>query len=373
MGRKCTPGRFLFEGEHTRWQDGRRDDRMNEHLDQLRWRRRFAALGALGVVAIVVGVVWMVRSIATTTADDSAPGLTPGSGRMTAAEMQAELSAVRRYLRDGEPGKADLILQRALAAFPDDQDARILLGETMLGLDRAADAYEQYVRAIAIGPDHAELEFAAAAVANTAGLPARAEEHYWKAQSLDPSNPKHPLYLAQIQRKLGRLDEAKASLLRATLLDPGQAIAWGVLADIALEENNISLARQHIARARAIEPGVSRWRLIEARIMRRDNDPAGAVRLLRSLPEEELLFDPALLGELATCYAMLSMPEDAAGLYMAASARRPDDADLAYDAAVWLEKAGRPEDAQVFAAAAVNRGHQKARELLDALRRPAPE
>ncbi len=339
---------------------------MHEHLDQLRWRRRFAALGLLGVAAIVVGVVWMVRAVATAPRSETEAAVQ--SGRMSALDVQTSLTAVRQYLRDGEAGKAELILREALDSAPRNQDARILLAEALLGQDKAGDAYEQYVEAIAIGPDHAELEFAAAAVANTAGLPDRAEEHYWKAQSLDPSNPKHPLYLAQIQRKLGRVDEAKASLLRATTLDPGLAIGWGVLADIALEENKLSLARQHIAKAREAEPGTARWRLIEARILRRDNNPEGAVRLLRSLPEEELLFDPALLTELATCYAMLARPDDAAGLYMMASARRPEDADLAYDAAVWLDRAGRARDAQVFAAAAANRGHQKARELLETLR-----
>ncbi|MBL0921431.1 MAG: tetratricopeptide repeat protein [Phycisphaerales bacterium] len=341
------------------------DDRL-DHLEQVRQRRRFATLGLLGFVAIVAGAALLVRSLTTPAGTTVAPA--PGRA-MSAIDAQAALSGARQYLRDGEPGKAEAILQEVIASAPTDQDAHILMGEALLGLERPRDSYEQYIRALAIGPEHAELHFAAAAVANTAGLPDRAEEHYWKAQSLDPTNPKHPLYLAQIQRKLGRNDEAKASLLRATLLEPGLAIAWGVLADLALEENKVSLARQHIAKARAIEPANTRWRLIEARVLRRDNDPQSAVRLLRSLPDEELLADPNLLAEAAACYAMLSRPDDAAGLFMMASSRRPEDADLAYDAALWLDRAGRPGDAQVFAVAAANRGHQKARELLDNLRR----
>lgn len=340
---------------------------MNEHLQQVRVRRRYATLGVLGIVALVVGTVMLVRSVVTAPSPE-AGAAEAGSGHMTAIEVQTALSGARQYLRDGEPGKAEAILQEVIAAAPTDQDARILMGEALLGLERPRDAYERYVEAIAVGPDHAELEFATAAVANTAGLPDRAEEHYWKAQSLDPTNPKHPLYLAQIQRKLGRPDEAKASLLRATKLEPGLAIGWGVLADMALEENKLSLAAQHIARARAIEPSNTRWRLIEARILRRDNKPENAVRLLRSLPDEELLADPNLLAEAAACYAMLSRPDDAAGLYMTASARSPEDADLAFDAAVWLDRAGRPGDAEVFASAAANRGHQKARELLSNLK-----
>ncbi len=342
---------------------------MNDRLQQVRAHRRYAMLGFMGVAAIIVGSIMLVRSLATAPATDAAPASSGGaSGRMTAIEVQTALSGARQYLRDGEPGKAEAILQEAIAAAPADQDARILMGEALLGLERPRDAYERYVEAIAIGPDHAELEFATAAVANTAGLPDRAEEHYWKAQTLDPTNPKHPLYLAQIQRKLGRSDEAKASLLRATKLEPGLAIGWGVLADMALEENKLSLARQHIAKARAIEPANTRWRLIEARILKRDNEPEAAVRLLRSLPDDELLADPNLLAEAAACYAMLSRPDDAAGLFMLASARSPDDAALAFDAAVWLDRAGRPSDAEVFASAAANRGHQKARELLNNLR-----
>ncbi|TVQ59409.1 MAG: hypothetical protein EA379_11205 [Phycisphaerales bacterium] len=326
-----------------------------------------AALTALALAAVLAAIGWSLHALSTgerrvaTTAEKPR---TPAA----ASEIIAALDSARTYLNRQEPGRAEAVLVALLEKAPRDQEARMLLAETYLLLERPNDAYEQYAEAIEIGPVHAELAFAAGTVANTIGMPYIAEAHYVKAQEADPTNPKHPLYLAQIQRKLGSDEEAKASLLRAVTLDPSLDIGWGVLADMALEENNLSIARMHIERARRIAPGSISWRILEARILRRDNNPEGAARVLRSLDDELILEDPVLLDELAKSYAMLGRPEDAAALYMTASARRTRDADMAYLAAVWLERAERFNDAEIYAQAAVGLGHEDARALLERIR-----
>lgn len=330
---------------------------MADRMHEVRVRRRLAMLALLTLVVSVGSIVWAVREIARPAEESSLPA---PSGETTTIER---LDAARALIDRGQNGEAETVLRQVLRLEPDLQDGWTLLAEALLGQDRAQDAYDAYARAIEIGPAGAELEFAAGTVANTAGRADLAEGHYLAAQTLDPVNPKHPLYLAQVQRKQGEMDAASASLLRAVTLEPSLALGWGVMADIALEENRLPIALQHIRRARALEPESMPWRLIEARILRRQNNPEAAVRLLRAAGDDPLLDDPAVLAEVAAGLGMLGRPDDAASLYVRAAARRPDDAQTAYDAALWLERAGRIGEASVQAHAAASRGHPEAAAL----------
>lgn len=331
-----------------------------------RSRSLLPAIAALaGALAILAAIALLVQR--------AAPQGPPQDDAPSVGQARTVRDAARAHLAGAEPAKAAELLRALLAADPEDADAHALLAETLLLLDQPRAAYDHYLAAIAVGPAHAELHFAAGALANTIAMPDRALEHYHAAQQADPTNPKHPLYLAQVQRKLGLTDEAKASLIRAARLDPSLAIAWGVLADIALEENNLSVASTHIARAREAEPDGAAWRIIEARILRRQNRPEDAARLLAAMGDEALADSPAALEELATSYAMLGLTEQAASVYVRASAARPRSAELAYSAAVWLERAGRPDDAETFARAADRMGHPPAADLIVRLRSRQPD
>lgn len=319
----------------------------------------FAAFA--GALAIVAAIAWLALAPSPQQAASS-------TGAPTLGQAQTIRDAARAHLSSNEPGKAADLLRGLLAADPEDAEAQTLQAETLLLLDQPRAAYDHYLAAIAIGPAHAELHFAAGAVANMIGEPRRALEHYHAAQRADPANPKHPLYLAQLQRKLGSLDEAKASLIRAATIDPSMAIAWGVLADIALEENNLSIASTHIARARDLEPDAPNWRLIEARILRRQNRPEEAARLLLAMGDQALARSKPALDELATCYAMLGMTDQAASLCVRAAAAAPRDPELAYQAAIWLERAGRLDEADTFARSADRMGHEQAAQVVVRLR-----
>jgi Tfp pilus assembly protein PilF len=313
-----------------------------------------AGAGALAVALVVIVAVTL-KSLTGAVAPRDAEAAAPA---LSLQQRGAILDSARVYLREDEPGKAEAILREAIEQSPRDQDFRTLYAETLLRVGRPHDAYQHYEHAIAVGPDHAELRHAAGTVANTVGLPQVALVHYHKAQTLNPASPKHPLYLAQIQRKLGQTDEAKASLLRAAKLDPSLAQAWGSLAAIALDENKLSVARGFVERAREAEPSSHGWRLLQAKILRRGNDPEAALRLLSPLDRETLLADPGLLEEQAMCLGMLGRPAEAAALYADAVERLdrlpPDDrpdryADLLRETARWYERAGEDDVAALYA------------------------
>lgn len=325
------------------------------------------ALAALVValVAIVAGGVWAVRVALRAPAPGGAP-----SGAAQAADsrsIEETLAAAREYIRHDKAGSAVAILREAVEKWPQDQAVRLLYGEALLSTGQGQAAYDQYDAAIQIGPDNPEFRHVAATIASGIGRLIEAEMHYLAAQRMDPKNPKYALYLAQVQRKQGMNDEARANLMLAANLDPSLAIAWASLAGLALDENRASVALNYIRRARELEPERLDWRVIEARALMRESRPEAAAELLLAVREEERLASPAAVRELAAALAMLGRTSEAASMYVKAVAANPDDAELAYQAALSLERDGQKGRAATFASHAAAKGFQPAQALADRL------
>jgi tetratricopeptide (TPR) repeat protein len=276
------------------------------------------------------------------------------------------LDDARKLMRQSEWAQAEAALRTAAGQFPEDQEVRIALAECLLSQKKYAESYEQYEKALAIGPREARLEFAAGLVASTAGMTDRALEHFGQAVVQDPRNAGYAMNLGLIQRRQGDMDAAKASLLRAANLDPQNATAWGSLADIAMGENKVDLALQHIARARALQPEGREWRLIEARAQKRRGDPERALMIL--LPMDATQRREAPVARLiAECFGMLQRHSDAAAAMAEASLAEPASADLAREAAVCFERAGSRERALEFARRAQMLGDAAAARIVERL------
>jgi len=338
---------------------------MTEATRRARKRRRVFLLSLGGVVsALLLGGLLLSQALRS----GDGTGLGVSSGGSGALAVDEALRAARDWLDHGQPDKAERILRATLEQAPADPQAQALLAETLLAKGQLRDAKVAYETAIASSsePD-ARLHFAAGLVASELGELEEAANHFRAAQSLDPADPQAPVYLAAVERSLGNLEAAKAALLRAVKLAPQEAQPWGQLAEIALQENKLSLALQHIHKARALQPEAVVWRLIEARILRRDNHPEEAARLLLALGREEVLRNPAVLEELGRCYGLLHRPGEAAQLYADAAERRPGDAQLLLETARWWERAGVVDAARVYASRAAQLGLESAQRYLESL------
>ncbi|RMD63098.1 MAG: tetratricopeptide repeat protein [Planctomycetota bacterium] len=338
---------------------------MTEATRRARKRRRLFLIVAGVVVAASALGGWLLQRRASEPGD-ALEGA--GAGQAGALAVDKALQAARTWLDHGQPDKAERILRATLEQAPSDPQVQALLAETLLAQGKMRDAKVAYEAAIASSsePD-AKLHFAAGLVASELGELEEAANHFRAAQSLDPADPQAPVYLAAVERSLGNLEAAKAALLRAVKLAPDEAQPWGQLAEIALQENKLSLALQHIRKARALQPEAVVWRLIEARILRRDNRPEEAVRLLLALGREEILRNPAVLEELGRCYGLLKRPGEAAQLYADAAERKPDDAQLLLETARWWKRAGVADAARVYASRAAALGSEQARRFLESL------
>ena len=321
--------------------------------------------GGLGLLAIVLGlfvVVTMGLLLKTLLVPAGAPAKsTISTGDYSA--LTAIVDSAAAYLDQAQAGKAEAILREALGKYPEDQDLHLLLGQALINQRRLDEAYGEYIAALAIGPRDADIEFSAGTLANQIGQPERALEHYAAAQTADPSHPDYPLYRGQVQFKLGRYSEGRASLVMAARLKPDRAIIWGTLADLELLENNARVALQHIARARDLEPENGMWRVIEAKAFKRQGKAAKALTLLLGLDASQRQ-DTNVRRLTAECFGMMNRPVDGARVYVEAFDERQPDADLAFEAAVWFDRAGDGSNALEWAKRAAQLGHQQADKLV---------
>ncbi|MEX2080886.1 MAG: tetratricopeptide repeat protein [Dehalococcoidia bacterium] len=327
-----------------------------------------------GPSALVTLIILLLAGglIAILVAWNKAGGLSPSTANGQSHRVPAHiaiktaLDAAHHHLRQNEATKAEAILRDAVGLYPADQELRIAFGESLMALRTFPAAYEQYVAALAIGPRTAEVEFTAGTLANSIGKPDRSVEHYAAAQRADPKNPAYPLYLAQVQLKRNETEAAKVNLMLAARLDPESAIAWGTLADVALRENNVNIALQHVAKARELQPNVGAWRMVEARALKRKGDVEPALLVLAGLTAAEKR-EPLVLSLLGECFGMANRPAEAGNVYADASDTKPDDANLAYEAAAWFARAEQTDKAMVFALRARENRHPQAEKLLERL------
>lgn len=315
---------------------------------------------ALGLAAVVgAGFAgWTLYRVASAPAP-VAPAESTGPGLAKTETVEAVLATVQRLTADDQPGAAETVLSDAVRQFPVDQDLRLAYADLLMSRRRWNEAYDQYVGAIEIGRVPAPVQFSAGTLASMTDRPELAAAHFDAAMRLDPSEPNYAMYLASAQLKLRQLSEAKASLAIAVRLAPDRAPVWGMLGQIALDENKLGMAAQHLDRARKLQPNEPAWVLMRARTHKRAGETEAALELLHTLPPQSM-DEASTLELLAECYGLLGRPGDAASRYIDAAEQRPGDAELAFETALWLDRAGERAEAVRWAERASSLGDPRA-------------
>ncbi len=343
-----------------------------------------ALAAALALAAVVVSsawTLWLQFGRAPGSPPIARPGPAPGIPLADSplAATAGTLRDARLALDSGNPGAARAILERAVSDRPKDRELRSRLAETLVALKDFAAAYAHAKAAcdLSDGPpaasdaERAALHTDAGTIANAADLADAALAHYLLAQKADPANPRIPLYLGMMHAKRAEETAATAALLTAIGLDPDIAEAWGTLAELSLQAGRNSMAAEQAAKARALQPALLRWRLVEARALKRANQPERAAMLLVGL-EPAQRANPAVLEQLCDAYGMLGKPASAAAAALEATTARPHDGAVWYLAGLWAERAGSPDQAARLAAEADRLGDPRARDLLARLAPAAP-
>jgi len=292
----------------------------------------------------------------------------PAAGDMAPVEtVERVLESVQAYVSREEFDKGAAILERAVAAHPEDADLRFALGDLRMRTREFDLAYEQYAAGLAaLDTPDAARSFTAGTLASEVGEFDLAAEHYEDAARADPSRADYPLYLANIHLKRNAVDEASGAVALAARLAPERAEVWVTWSHIAMRRGAVELALQQIRRARGIQPLEPEWAILEARILRRRGEPDRALAALATLPEQTRT-TPRVALSMAECDGMLGEPSRGADRVVAAARAERADASLAFEAAVWLERAGRRGEALRWARRAIELGHAGAEAWIDSL------
>jgi tetratricopeptide (TPR) repeat protein len=176
-----------------------------------------------------------------------------------------------------------------------------------------------------------------------------ASRHYAQAVALDPRNGRYRLHVADIHLRRGEFDEARKTLVQALALDSSLHEAHSALSDLYARENKLPLALQQIQKAIELVGDGQRRPLVtytrkKAALLRRDNQPAAALRVLETLRAAERI-EPAVMNEVATCFGQMNQPQHAAEMYEQALIVLPLDVDLIIGAADWQIRAGHADRA----------------------------
>lgn len=307
-------------------------------------------------------------SLATSGGSSKSPSGSSEAMKRPIDTINMAVQAADEYMRQGQYVNAGVIMDRAVAKFPEDQQLRQMYAAALLGQGRHADALAQMEVALKAGPQPAKAYFDAAVLASQAKKPERAAELFTMAMQKDPTDPQFPLFLAMVQVKLGQDAPAAASLARALKLKQDLPEAWGTLAELALKENQLELASEQVQRAREMQPDSVRWRNVQAKILKRQGKAEEAVALLQAF-DGATLADNGALYTLADSLGMLSKPLAAARVIANAAVAKQRDGELYYQAAIWFQRGGDTAMATSNAEMAKELGFEKAKELLAQLKK----
>lgn len=305
------------------------------------------------------------------------PAIDPDEARVANVVESASV-----YLSQGELAKAEAVLDGAVKQWPGRQDVHLAMADFLMKRSNPERAYDEFERALAIGPRGAGIEAMAGTIASGLGKLDRAEEHFAAAHAAEPANADHALNLALVKLRVAELypgrsknlkpdelsprDEAKGLLARVIQLDERKAVAWASLAELELRDNKPAVARERIAKARALEPDNYAFRVIEARACLRQADAQGALSVLEGLPNAQR-DQQTTLELLDQAFGLLKRPLDAAAAWDAAAERHGDDVALLMGAAAALERAGDTPRAIARAKQAAMFGDQQARDMVKRL------
>lgn len=139
------------------------------------------------------------------------------------AEVHQRLGRVHQEL--GQPARAEICYQHALALDPEYADALVGLGQTESTLGRPVPALKHIDAAIELIPGRAESHLARGRVLETLNRPDEALASYFRALSVDPNSSPSLLRIAEIQLNRKQYDQALARLTHVLELSPDNPAA----------------------------------------------------------------------------------------------------------------------------------------------------
>jgi len=197
------------------------------------------------------------------------------------AEAWAGLGHVRRAA--GDLDGAVEALRTALDEAPGLRSARHDLAITLYHAERPEAALAVFDELLALAPGHVPAQVDSALTLMLLGRLGEARERLEAALRRAPDNALAHLYLGQLHNERTDTAAALEHLRRATELDPDDVEAWIELTGVLEQANRVDEAIEALRGGFRADPHHPGLHLEGAKLERRRNDPAAAVRRLRGL------------------------------------------------------------------------------------------
>jgi tetratricopeptide (TPR) repeat protein len=211
------------------------------------------------------------------------------------------------YLRTYQLAGALACLDRWLALQPDNTQALLWRGQTLLLLERRDAALADYRRVVELDPEEDEGRRKLAEVLLASHQTEEALSHFTRWHERQPDDPEALLGLARCQAELARTDEAIALLDRLLSRHPKQAAALALRGKLALEAGQTTEAERWLRRSLAAAPFERETLFSLHRCLQAQGRPEEAQKFLTAI--ERIDADRELLKQLRN--AVHQAPHDA--------------------------------------------------------------
>ncbi len=183
----------------------------------------------------------------------------------------------------GDTSAAVQSFRRAVSLSPGSLAARHDLGITLSLADRPREALAVFDELLARVPDHAGALVDSGLTLLLLGRLDEAQHRLEHAIGLDPEHALAHLYLGQLYNERTDTQAALAHLRRSAELDPRDVETWIELTGVLEQANAIDEAIEALRQGFGADPQHPGLHLEGAKLERRRNDSAAAVRRLRGL------------------------------------------------------------------------------------------
>lgn len=340
------------------------------HAVRVRARRGMTGGQALLVIAalglVIAGVVYLsvFRGGPTPPTDPADPQPPQAAGSVEGdneawdtararEELDALVEAFTAINNRGEPlDNMVRAARRLVERYPRFAEGRAFYGQLLMLAGRTDPAIEQFKLSLDLDRQQPGTHLLMGTLYLQTDRPVEAAKAFDQAVSLDPDNASYRLHLAQAHIDLEEYDKARRAFLEVIQHHPQTHQAYSGLADLYMRQNKTGLALTQLDRAIEHAPGEqdhvkTLYKRKKATALRRANDPEGALLVLQSIPFNQQ--SPAVIDDMAVCWAMLGKPGRGADLFKTALAMDPLNTDLLAGAIRWYEKAGNGEQRDRFA------------------------
>jgi tetratricopeptide (TPR) repeat protein len=293
------------------------------------------------------------------TAGDDAPR--NAAPAIDAADRDASLEAIDRWLQAGRPDNAESIARTLVDRLPSDRHAHAALGRVLLarsgelrelagpraGAAIAAEAAGSLQTALDLAPTN---DAPAIEARRSLGLALESADRDADAIAVyrgDLDDPVCRLYLGLALLRTQALDEATEVLGELADDRPDDPLVRAAMAESLLQQGRGDAAVEAAAEAVRLDPESWPIRVRRASILRRTGDPRAAIESLIAL-DAESRENRAVIEEIAAGWAALDRPERVAEIWAERARTSEDDLDAALAAAVAYQTAGRGGEAETW-------------------------